>query len=127
MGKRKLTSATWEALLEEYESWDPTAPDSPTIEELVSKHGISKQTFYYEMRKRQLPLKGRTTTREAPPPVDDGLSAILALLVERSIENARLKAILEGLGYDERTGKISPRDVARYGVIGLHGGSGPSQ
>lgn len=101
MPRKKLTPDTWGALLRDYEAWDPEAPDAETIEEVVAEHGISKQTFYYEMRKRGLPLKGKNGTRSAyvaaASDADNRLAvpALTQALVEATLENARLRRILD--------------------------------
>lgn len=52
MPKRKITPELWADVIDAYNTWDPTQPDSPTIDELLRPYGISKQAFYAERRRQ---------------------------------------------------------------------------
>ncbi len=81
-------------MLADYQQWDPSSPTTQPIEELCAKHGFSKQTLYYEMRKRNLPLKGRVDYN-VPAVTPETTNALLQLLVEARVRVAVLEQELE--------------------------------
>ncbi len=51
---RKLTPAQIEALVADYEAWNPYDPDDPTTaDDIAARHGVSKQTLYTYVNSRK--------------------------------------------------------------------------
>jgi len=96
MPKRKITPELWAEILDAYESWDTSASDSGTIDNLLEPFGISKQAFYTELRRRGLSTKTLVSTPASAPP-SDVAAALLEALVDARIEIRRLQAELERL------------------------------
>ena len=101
MAKSKMDQQGWDELIEAYQAWDPTDPNSGSVNDLVASHGVSKQALYYQLQRRGIPLRnnnGRSMIVPGSMIEAEGVQVLVDLLVESRMEQARLKAILEAHG-----------------------------
>jgi hypothetical protein len=78
MPRRKITEEEWPKLYRAYQEWEPSKTDGQSIAEVLEPFGVAKQTFYNEMHRRGLPLKGvKVPTVDSP-----AFNAVLETLVE---------------------------------------------
>lgn len=86
MAKRKITPELWADLVAAYDAWNPADPHAPSMDELLAPFGISKQAFYAERRRQNLPNKSDWRTTQ---PVVDPTQQVTALL--EALVDARLR------------------------------------
>jgi hypothetical protein len=80
MPRRKITDDNWDEMLRAYDAWDPSEPGSPSIADVLAPFDIAKQTFYNELKRRGLPLKGAKPTADG-----EAFTAVLEALVAARI------------------------------------------
>lgn len=102
MAKSKLDQQGWDVLIDAYEQWDTSDPNSGGINELVAAHGVSKQALYYQLQRRGIQLKGDKSRQNKAGALtkqsSEAFDAILDMLIESRMQNARLEALLDAAG-----------------------------
>lgn len=92
MAKRKITPELWAELVAAYDAWNPAAPDAPSMDELLAPFGISKQAFYAERRRQNLPNKSDWRASHTAPDPTAQVQALLEALVDCRLRVRELEA-----------------------------------
>jgi AcrR family transcriptional regulator len=83
MSRRKLTESELEAMFADYDAWNQFDPEAESADDVAARHGVSKQTMYQHLKRRQAARSAEAQREAASSQID--LEPVVRYLTEELV------------------------------------------
>jgi AcrR family transcriptional regulator len=83
MSRRKLTESELEAMFADYDAWNQFDPEAESADDVAARHGVSKQTMYQHLKRRQTARAAEAQREAASTQID--LEPVVRYLTEELV------------------------------------------